>query len=272
MPDESRYVLGTNPAEQQRLREQSLVWAQESSWLLDQIGVQPGWRAIDVGCGPRGILDLLSARVGPTGSVVGLEQNPEHARLAVEFCRQSRLENVTIITADVTSAEAASESFDLVHERAVLVNVPDPRAILKAMIRLAKPGAVVACDDIDQSTRITEPSNPAWDLLNGLILEQWRRSGADPFFARRLWGLMRQAEFEDVRVRLRAPEFWDIDHPRRFQILTFVDNLQEAMVAGGLITHQELVRQKSALQRHLEDPDAIAISGLGYQVWARKPT
>jgi len=272
MQEGSPYVLGTNPAEQQRLKQQSLVWAQESSWLLDQVGIQPGWRVIDVGCGPQGVLDLLSARVGPKGSVVGLEQNPEHARLAAEFCRDSGLGNVTISNADVTSSEVPGDSFDLVHERAVLVNVPDPGAILKAMISLARPGAVIACDDIDQSSRICEPPNPAWDLLNGLILELWRRNGADPFFARRLWGMMRGAGLKDVKVRLRAPEFWDLEHPRRFQILTFVDNLQEPMLASGLIGRDELDRQKVALRHHLEDPETIAVSGLNYQVWARKPS
>jgi hypothetical protein len=37
---------------------------------LDQIRIQPGWRAIDVGCGPLGILHLLSERVGSSGVVV----------------------------------------------------------------------------------------------------------------------------------------------------------------------------------------------------------
>jgi trans-aconitate methyltransferase len=33
--------------------------------LLDRVGVAEGWQAIDLGCGPSGILDLLADRVGP---------------------------------------------------------------------------------------------------------------------------------------------------------------------------------------------------------------
>lgn len=272
MHESSAYVLGTSPAEQQRLQQQSVVWAYQSAWLLDQIGVQSGWRAIDVGCGPSGVLDLLSARVGPTGSVVGLERNPEHARLAAVFCRDSGLDNVEIVTGDVLRNELPTDSFDMVHERALLVNVPKPGAILTEMIHLAKPGGAVACDDLDQSTRMCEPSHPSWDRLNGLILQHWRNTGAEPFFGRRLRGLMRQVGLEDVKVKLRAPEFWDLDHPRRFQILTFVDNLQEPMLATGLIGRDELDHLKAALRRHLEDPETVATSGLRYQVWARKPS
>ena len=50
--------------------------------LLDQVGVRPGWRAVDVGCGPLGILDLLAERVAPGGQVVGLDREPRMLAMA----------------------------------------------------------------------------------------------------------------------------------------------------------------------------------------------
>ena len=38
--------------------------------MLDRIGVKSGWACLDIGCGPRGITDLLSERVGANGRVV----------------------------------------------------------------------------------------------------------------------------------------------------------------------------------------------------------
>ena len=70
MPEQPEYILGSSDAERERLIRQSAAHEPEAIWLLDQIGVQPGWRAVDVGCGPLGILNLLSDRVGPTGAVV----------------------------------------------------------------------------------------------------------------------------------------------------------------------------------------------------------
>ena len=66
------YPLGGTDSERDRLVNQALQYEPTANWLLDQIGVQPGWRAVDIGCGPIGILNLLSARVGPRGAVVGL--------------------------------------------------------------------------------------------------------------------------------------------------------------------------------------------------------
>jgi trans-aconitate methyltransferase len=45
--------------------------------LLDRVGLRAGQAAIDLGCGPRGILDLLAARVSPGGQVVGLASGQE---------------------------------------------------------------------------------------------------------------------------------------------------------------------------------------------------
>ena len=59
------YVLGSSDPERQRLVRQARVFAAEASWLLDQAGAKPGWRAVDVGCGPIGIMNLLCDRVGP---------------------------------------------------------------------------------------------------------------------------------------------------------------------------------------------------------------
>lgn len=55
-PGAAVYALGTSPAERERLRRQSEELSAHSAELLDRVGVQPGWSAIDLGCGPSGIL------------------------------------------------------------------------------------------------------------------------------------------------------------------------------------------------------------------------
>jgi tRNA A58 N-methylase Trm61 len=68
------YPLGSSRGESARLRRQAEELAADSAALLDRVGLRPGQSAIDLGCGPRGILDLLAGQVGPTGRVVGLTQ------------------------------------------------------------------------------------------------------------------------------------------------------------------------------------------------------
>jgi len=74
--------LGHSPVEQRRLQQQAEELAEESARLFDQIGVAPGPRVVEIGCGPQGCLELLSSRVGPAGSVVGIELSDDAVRLA----------------------------------------------------------------------------------------------------------------------------------------------------------------------------------------------
>jgi len=52
------YVLGETQTEQRRLVAQASEFQAQSSWLLDQIDIQPGWCAVNIGL--IGILNLLS--------------------------------------------------------------------------------------------------------------------------------------------------------------------------------------------------------------------
>lgn len=78
----SQYVLGSDNAERQRLLRQARCFRDEASCLLDQVGVGAGWRAVDVGCGPIGILDLLAERVGVAGQTIGVDNEPRMIEIA----------------------------------------------------------------------------------------------------------------------------------------------------------------------------------------------
>lgn len=91
------YPLGGTSTERDRLLSQAEQYEPTANWLLDQIGVQHGWRAVDIGCGPIGILNLLSQRVGPSGAVIGLEREPRFVEMARAEIDKRSLGNVKIV-------------------------------------------------------------------------------------------------------------------------------------------------------------------------------
>src|SRR5207244_2014326 len=77
------YPIEPRLGEIERLHIQAAAMATDTRVMLDRIGVKAGWTCLDVGCGPRGITDLLSERVGPDGRVIGLDKDEgflAHAR------------------------------------------------------------------------------------------------------------------------------------------------------------------------------------------------
>ena len=143
------YALGSDAAESARLQRQSDELRPEAVALIDKLGLHPGQSAIDVGCGPSGIVALLAETVGPGGRTVGLDANPLHIARVRELIARTGLSGVELLTGDARDTGLATGSFDLVHARTLLVTIPEPAEVLAEMVRLAKPGGWVASQEPD---------------------------------------------------------------------------------------------------------------------------
>ena len=186
------YSLGSSSGESERLLRQAEELASESEALLDRVELGPGDSAIDLGCGPCGILELLHRRVFPGGRVVGLDSDPAHVEMAAEFVSKRGLDGVEVVAADARNTGLQEDSFDVVHARTLLINVPEPEKVLAEMVRLTRPGGWVASLEPDCEHSIYYPHHAVFDRLDELFMVAFSRNGADPLIGRRLGELYRQ--------------------------------------------------------------------------------
>src|SRR5262249_11474030 len=149
---------------------------------------------------PQGCLDLLSARVGPSGSVLGIERNEDAVALAREFVAERGLGNVEVVCGDGRATGLARGSFDMITARLVLVNVPRPGEMVAEAGALARPGGVVALHEVDWVAVMFDPPSPAWTALIELFVKFTRANGIDLFIGRKVPRLMRDAGLVDIRV------------------------------------------------------------------------
>jgi ubiquinone/menaquinone biosynthesis C-methylase UbiE len=264
------YALGRSSGESARLQRQAEELLPDSSALLDRVGLRAGDCAIDLGCGPRGVIDLLAARVAPGGRVVGLDADPAHVAMASEFAARRGLSEVEVVRGDARHSGLESGSFDLVHGRTLLVTVPQPEDVLREMVRLARPGAWVAGLEPDTQAAICYPPHPAFDRLCEIFTVAFSRNGADPHFGRRMAALYRQAGLEDVTVEVRATVY-PPGHSRRTIRADLVRSLHPHIVELGLAEQHELDELDTAVRKHLEDPEVLVMPTLNFLVWGRKP-
>ncbi len=271
MTESSPYVLGGQvTAEGERLLQQCRGLEREARWLLDRVGVQPGWRAVDVGYGPLGVLDLLAEFVGPDGEVVGLERESQLVALGEVLPGQRHLRNARFALGDAYATGLPRGVFDLAHARLLLINLTDPGRALAEMVALVRPGGVVAVQDIDQVPWLCEPPHPAWDALVGAFMLVWRASGLDPLIGHRLPALLRVAGLIEVEVEVHGRA----DPPGAYyrkHLLAITGAIRGEVVERGLFTEQELAALTSALERHLDDPQTVVTRPLLFQAWGRKP-
>jgi ubiquinone/menaquinone biosynthesis C-methylase UbiE len=258
------YPLGSSPGESARLQRQADELAADSAALLDRVGLRPGQAAIDLGCGPRGVVDLLAERVSPGGRVVGLDSDPAHTAMAAEFAAACGLRGVQIITADARRTGLPTGAFDLVHARTLLVNLAEPAGAAAEMTRLARPGGWVASAEPDTEHALCYPPHPAFDRLQDIFTVAFSRDGADPWIGRRVPELFRRAGLEDVRVEARV-------QAQRTVRIDLVRSMLPQVIQMGLATAAELDELDAAARAHLDNPHTVVMPGLLFLTWGRKP-
>jgi SAM-dependent methyltransferase len=115
---------------------------------ITRLGLHSGWRVLDAGCGPGGVLPLLRAVVAPTGTVLGLDSSLPHVERARQLARQQNLQQaVTVEVADLRAPlPVEARSFDAVWIADVLYpdTVGDPGAVVARLGQTLKPGGVLA--------------------------------------------------------------------------------------------------------------------------------
>lgn len=270
MSDGRDYLLANGAAELERLRLQARVWEAEAEAWLDRIGIQPGWRCLDLGCGAMGILGPLSHRVGGDGSVVGLDQDARQLEAARAYVAAQRLANVEIVQADGYATPFPDASFDFVHVRFVFAPAGRDDALLAELLRLVRPGGIIGVQEPDSAAWSCHPPHPAWDRLKAAILAAFRQGGGDFDAGRRTFGLLRRAGLEEVRLRAAVVALQD-GHPYMRLPVQFAASLRSRIIDGGRMTAAALDDAIAECDAAVGAPDTIVTSFVVTQVSGRKP-
>jgi ubiquinone/menaquinone biosynthesis C-methylase UbiE len=170
-----------------------------------RVGLQPGDRVIDVGCGPLGALHVLDSIVGPSGTVVGLDSKAEALKVARGVIHRRRLDRVQLIQADINdvhpSALCPPGPFDVAYCRLFLVNQLEPAATLRHIASLVRPGGHIIAHEVlldDPAYPVFDPPVPAFTRLLRLVYEATLQKGRRGDAARHLHDLACEAGLEDI--------------------------------------------------------------------------
>ena len=176
--------------------------------------------------------------------------------MAAEFVASRGLDHVELVLADACDTGIETGSFDLVHARTLLINVPEPPEALTEMVRLARPGGWAVGIEPDVESALCYPPLPAFDRLCELFEAAFARNGAGPHFGRRMADLYRRAGLEDVTVEASAV-LYPPGHSRRTIRADLVQSLRPQILEMGLANEGELNELDAAARTHFDDPDTV---------------
>jgi SAM-dependent methyltransferase len=233
--------------------------------LLGEIGLGPGARCLDVGCGGGHVTLDLARIAGPTGSALGIDFDPEIVELARRDAELAGVENVEFLVADARIVEGGP--FAHVYSRFLLSHVSEPEGVVAHLRELVRAGGSVAVEDIDFAGSFCYPRDPAYDRFVELYTETVHRGGGDANLGQRLPALMLEAGLRDVRWNVFQPV-----HVRGAHKLMSWETMQKirpAVLQHGLATRAEVDEILAQMRSFAEDPTTLVSMPRMVQVWGR---
>ncbi|MET8410420.1 methyltransferase domain-containing protein [Streptomyces sp. NPDC005195] len=106
-----------------------------------ELGLREGDRVLDAGCGTGRALPPLRAAVGPSGVVIGADLTPAMLTAAVGAGRDR--EGQLLLT-DVAALPLRTGALDAVFGAGLIAHLPNPRANLRELARVVRPGGTLA--------------------------------------------------------------------------------------------------------------------------------
>jgi SAM-dependent methyltransferase len=262
-----RYIIRGGVAGRERLRLLSEVMGPSTRALFADVKIPRGANCLDVGCGGGDVTFELAHVAGPEGRVLGVDLDATKLELARREGSERRLSNIDFQVQDVTDWKP-DQSFDVVYARFLLTHLPDPGALLSAVIPHLRPGGVFVVEDIDYRGHFAEPDCPALSRAVDYYTKAAKNRGADPNIGPRLPGLLRSAGCEDVQVKLFHPAA--LQGGIKLLICVTLENIAEAVLADRLSDEEELRQTIRELYEFAGDPHTLLGGPRVFQAWGRR--
>jgi SAM-dependent methyltransferase len=255
----ARSVIGHQvPTERRRLRMLEQMLDPDTIRLIEQRGIQPSWRCLELGAGSGSIARWLAARC-PDGQVVATDSD-------TSLLSALTAPNLRVLRHDVVNEDFPPGSFDLVHARWLLVNLPERDEVLAKIVTWLAPGGWLVTEDPDSFAADSSPYPPLRrfsDAVERLVADS---HGADLRWARRrLPRVIAELGLVELGMSVSMKTVGDGSAGDLAYRMTLAQSRDE-MIRRGLLTEAEYIAGIALL----DEPSVIDLFA-NVAAWGRRP-
>jgi SAM-dependent methyltransferase len=244
--------------EQQRLALMSALLDPMEQASIARLGVGPGWRCLELGCGNGSIAQALAQAVAPSGHVVASD-------LDLSYVADLKIPGLEVRRIDILQDSIEEGYYDFVVARALLHHVKPARKGLERMVAALRPGGMLLSIEPDMLTcTVTEP-----DAMRA-FWQGWLKwsvdAGIDYFIGRKIPGWLDSLGLEDIAGEGHTAQF-NGGSPWAAYWTATVGELAPALLKSGYITGQML----DEFHSYYQDPHYWTSIMTFVGNWGRKP-
>jgi ubiquinone/menaquinone biosynthesis C-methylase UbiE len=216
---------------------------QVANVTLGLLGLKPGDKLVDVGCGSGVLIPRFCEAVGDAGRVVGID-------LAAAFVNeaQARIESnglgkiASAQIGDACALPLPAASFDAAHCERLLMHLVDPDRAIREMVRVVRPGGIVMAAEPDwPGIRFDHPDQEAFTKV---FLRSLTPQSADAGLT--LYRRFGQAGLLNRRCFPVTVVLTDIAQSRTYGLK--LESAVEALIAEGALAAERLKAVVPALE------------------------
>ncbi len=240
----------------------SAIYDRTTIQHLENIGIGPGWKCLEVGGGGGSIGAWLAARVGPTGHVLVTDLDPR-------FLEPLQAPNLEVRRHNLASEPLPEAAFDLIHARLVLGHLPKPEKVLARLVAALKPGGYLIDEEFDSASLRSDPAVSSGEIQLKSQIALFRLAeerGLERRWGRLLYGRLRALGLVNVCAEARL-FMWHGGSVGASLMRANFEQLHDPFIAGGHITEQELQQDLATL----DSPDFMMPSPTMWTAWGRRP-
>jgi SAM-dependent methyltransferase len=206
--------------------------------LLERLGVQSGWRCLELGGGGGSVASWLCDRTAPGGSVLATD-------IDTTVLRELEHPNLEVRVHDVLTDELPEREFDLVHARLLLAWLADPEQGLRKMVAALRPGGCLLVEEMDFQSIVPDTGlDTATRALFGRVIDAHHAVLAeehafDPFCGRGLDRALSIAGVVHIGSEGRL-SIWRGGQPGGTIWRLTLIQLREKLIARGRVTADEV--------------------------------
>jgi len=193
--------------------------------------LQPNDKVLDVGCGTGEDVREIAAMVGAQGIAVGVDKSES---MIAEARRRTRESN-ELGQFQVCEAEQLpwnANTFDACRADRLLQHVLHPHRVLREMSRVLRPGGHLAIVDRDWGMVALDSCD---EITTRVVLDRAAAGIRNGQVGRKLYGLFREADLQEVRVRTHCVNVYNLE---KADALLDLRTVAEHSIGAGDVSRQ----------------------------------
>ena len=202
------YIFEIGAEGQQGLDMLDQLFNRSTQAFLQQSGLKPGMRVLEIGCGIGTMSVWLAQQVGEQGRVVAIDNNQYQVKATARAAEQLQVNNLEAIELSAYDLNRLQADFDLVYCRFVLHHLESPTQVVQQIFDLLPKGGIYVAEEGLVSQAFVYPINESWGM------ERWHNDphdhetegvARDGNFGMKLYKTMYDTGFRQLDTRLFQP-------------------------------------------------------------------